>query len=260
MIQGPLPLDWTHRKLGILPRIENSCLQLSQPPSEKRLELWLRACVKIPTMANWYFVKLHTHGVQEPNQDVLLGDSMVRFHEELRERTNRDPLFRFHYVTAREMANIALAAESGGRFRSMRPIVPILTSGTLSRHLVIQLIPSEVAQCPRQPSQNSCGCRRNSIQHCNASAAFTITLSTVDGAGTTHTSTVTDNARAIGCPGPVNLASSELTRASGLLDRVTGSSSNSLGGSSPADSLDLEFHLRGRAEFRRNKDADNYRD
>jgi hypothetical protein len=38
---------------------------------------------------------------------------MVRFHEVLSERANRDPLFRFHYVTAREMANIALAAERG---------------------------------------------------------------------------------------------------------------------------------------------------
>jgi hypothetical protein len=38
---------------------------------------------------------------------------MVRFHEVLRDRAERDPLFRFHYVTAREMANIALAAADG---------------------------------------------------------------------------------------------------------------------------------------------------
>jgi hypothetical protein len=71
------------------------------------------------------FVKLYTHGVNEPNQDVLLGEPMVRFHEMLRERADRDPLFRFHYVTAREMANIALAAEKGpdgpvGEARSFR--------------------------------------------------------------------------------------------------------------------------------------------
>jgi hypothetical protein len=113
MIQGPLLLDWSYRKFGILPRIENSCLQKSQPPGKKRLEHWLRASVKIPTMPHWSFVKLHTHGVQEPNQDVLLGEPMVRFHETLREQADRDPLFRFHYVTAREMANIALAAERG---------------------------------------------------------------------------------------------------------------------------------------------------
>ena len=114
IIQGPLLLDWTQRKLGVLPRIENSCLQKNQPPTNKRLELWLRACVSIPAMQNWRFVKLHTHGVCEPNQDVLLGEEMVRFHEGLHERASRDPLFRFHYVTAREMANLALAAEAGG--------------------------------------------------------------------------------------------------------------------------------------------------
>jgi hypothetical protein len=69
--------------------------------------------VKVVRKPNWYFVKLHTHGVNEPNQDVLLGEPMVRFHEMLQERANRDPLFRFHYVTAREMANLALAAEQG---------------------------------------------------------------------------------------------------------------------------------------------------
>lgn len=113
MIQGPLLLDWKRRKFGIVPKIENSCIQKSQPPDKKRLDLWLRACVNIPTQPNWYFVKLHTHGVNEPNQEVLLGEPMIRFHEVLQERANQDPLFRFHYVTAREMANLALAAAQG---------------------------------------------------------------------------------------------------------------------------------------------------
>jgi len=43
----------------------------------------------------------------------LLGEPMVRFHEMLQERADQDPLFRFHYVTAREMANAALAAADG---------------------------------------------------------------------------------------------------------------------------------------------------
>jgi hypothetical protein len=113
MIQGPLILDWARRKWKIFPKVENSCLQKSQPPDKNRLELWLRASVKVVTKPHWYFVKLHTHGVQEPNQDVLLGEPMVRFHEMLSERANRNPLFRFHYVTAREMTNLALAAERG---------------------------------------------------------------------------------------------------------------------------------------------------
>ena len=110
MIQGPLGLDWSRRKWGVLPRVENACLQKHQPPDTRRLNLWLNSRINIITRPNRLFVKLHTHGANEPNQDVLLGDPMVRFHEALEERVGRDPLFRFHYVTAREMANLALAA------------------------------------------------------------------------------------------------------------------------------------------------------
>jgi hypothetical protein len=113
MIQGPLLLDWSRRKWGILPGIENGNLQKNQPPSGNRLLRWLDAGIKVTGGPNWFFVKLHTHGVNEPNQDVLLGEPMVRFHELLRERADRDSSFRFHYVTAREMANIALAVAEG---------------------------------------------------------------------------------------------------------------------------------------------------
>jgi hypothetical protein len=114
MVQGPLLLDWTKRKFGLLPGVENANLQKTQPPDAARLELWLRACVKVRTRPDWYFVKLHTHGAAEPNQDVLLGEPMVRFHEALRARADRDPSFRFSYVTAREMANLALFADQAG--------------------------------------------------------------------------------------------------------------------------------------------------
>ena len=112
MIQGPLVLDWKTRKFGFLPKIENSCLQKSQPPDTTRLDNWLRACVKVEAHPNWYFVKLHTHGVWEPNQDVLLGSAMEEFYRELGKRTERNSRFRVHYVTARQMANLALAPQS----------------------------------------------------------------------------------------------------------------------------------------------------
>lgn len=113
LIQGPLVLDWTRRKFGVLPRIENACLQASQPPSGKRLDNWLRASIRVDGRPDWYFVKLHTHGALEQNADVLLGPPMVDLHEELSRRTAKQPSFQYHYVTAREMVNIVLAAESG---------------------------------------------------------------------------------------------------------------------------------------------------
>ena len=80
MIQGPLVLNWRRRKWGILPRIENGCLQGNQPPDPDRLDDWLRARVQVPTRPDWYFVKLHTHGAKEENQRVLLGEPMRKFH------------------------------------------------------------------------------------------------------------------------------------------------------------------------------------
>ena len=113
MIQGPLLLDWRRRKAGLLPRLENACLQGNQPPSLDRLDLWLRARVRVPTRPDWYFVKLHTHGAPEGNARVLLGEPTVRFHEALARRAAEDPRFHVHYVTAREMYNLARAAEAG---------------------------------------------------------------------------------------------------------------------------------------------------
>lgn len=111
MIQGPL---WLARPRGrLLPRIENGCLQRSQPPSAARLDRWIRARVSVAQRPDWVFVKLHTHGATEPNQSVLLGEPMVRFHAELARRARESASFRFHYVTAREMYNLARAAESG---------------------------------------------------------------------------------------------------------------------------------------------------
>jgi len=113
LIQGPLLFDWDRRKYGVVPRIENACIQENQAPTAHRLDLWVRARIGVPSRPDWVFVKLHTHGAPEGNQRVLLGDPMVSFHEELARRAHEDPTFRFHYVTAREMYNLAKAAEAG---------------------------------------------------------------------------------------------------------------------------------------------------
>lgn len=107
LIQGPLLLDVKRR------RIENGCLQASQPPDMHRLDLWLKANMRVPGRPDWRFVKLHTHGATEANQKLLLGESMLEFHRGLQRRSGADRQFHFHYVTAREMYNLAKAAEAG---------------------------------------------------------------------------------------------------------------------------------------------------
>jgi hypothetical protein len=117
LVQGPLGPDWTRPKWGFIPRIENGCLQGSQPPRPERIDQWLRARVQVPTRPDWFFVKLYTHGGVEWNQEVLLGESMVNLHRALAERAAADPNFHFHYVTAREMYNLVCAAEDGWQGR-----------------------------------------------------------------------------------------------------------------------------------------------
>jgi len=113
LIQGPLVLDWRRRKWHVLPGIENGCLQATLPPTWHRLQLWLKAAVQVPTRPDWFFVKLHTHGGPEANQRVLLGEQMIEFHRNLARLARNAPNVKYHYVTAREMYNLARAAEAG---------------------------------------------------------------------------------------------------------------------------------------------------
>jgi hypothetical protein len=110
MVQGPLLLDWQRRRMGLIPRIENGCIQGNQAPTAARLDLWLKARIQVPTRPDWYFVKVYTHGAPEDNARVLLGEPMVRFHQALAARAQKDPRFHFHYLSAREMYNLVRAA------------------------------------------------------------------------------------------------------------------------------------------------------
>ena len=68
---------------------------------------------KCPRAPDWFFVKLHAHGAPERDRDSLLGPPMRNFHDALARLADDDPDFHVHYVTAREMVNLALAAEAG---------------------------------------------------------------------------------------------------------------------------------------------------
>lgn len=112
LIQGPLVLRWSGRKWRILPRVENGCVQANQPLHADRIDDWLRAAVRVKSRPDWYFVKLHTHGAPEANAAALIGESAVRFHQALADRAAAQPNFHYHYLTAREMYNLAVAAEA----------------------------------------------------------------------------------------------------------------------------------------------------
>jgi hypothetical protein len=108
MIQGPLVL--ARSSSSWKPVVENGNLIGTQPPHPSRLDDWLRAGVCVQGHPQWLFIKLHTHGAQPQNADVILGDAMKRFHDSLRQAADRRQ-FEYFYVTAREMAMLVHQAE-----------------------------------------------------------------------------------------------------------------------------------------------------
>lgn len=111
MVQGPLTLDWGDRRFGLLPRTENSDLHAGRGPSLRRLKMWLDAGVCVAGRPDWRFVKLHTHGCKDGNIDTLLGPETQQFHRELAQLHRQHPTFRYHYVSAWEMAQLVHQAE-----------------------------------------------------------------------------------------------------------------------------------------------------
>jgi hypothetical protein len=113
IVQGPLGLNWKQRKFGVFPRIENGDLTPANPPTIDRLRLWMDCRIAVESRPNWTFIKLHTHGANERNSAMLLGEPMRAFHRALAEYAAADPSLHIHYVTAREMVNVIHAAEAG---------------------------------------------------------------------------------------------------------------------------------------------------
>ncbi len=113
LIQGPLGLNWKSRKFGLLPRIENGELSGDNPPSKDRVDLWIKTHIHVQGQPNWIFVKLHTHGADEENMGVLLGEPMDRMWTYLEEEYNDGRKYCLHYVTVYELFQAVKAAESG---------------------------------------------------------------------------------------------------------------------------------------------------
>jgi hypothetical protein len=108
LIQGPLSLARRGRGL----RIENGDIHGSDPPSATRLRSWVRQSIHVAGRPEWIFVKIHTHGAPERNASALLGAGGYALHRALAQY-NDGHHWRLHYVTAREMFNIAAAAMDG---------------------------------------------------------------------------------------------------------------------------------------------------
>jgi len=111
MIEGPLAL--ARRPGRLTPRIESAAIDGGDPPSPARVRSWATQEIHVAGRPEWVFVKVHTHGAPEKNAATLLGDAGRAMHETLAREYNDGDRWRLHYVTAREMYNVAVAAMDG---------------------------------------------------------------------------------------------------------------------------------------------------
>ena len=111
MMTGPLAVSRVAgRSLGV--RLEYGAVTAQDPPTLSRVRTWVEQGICVQGQPAWIFVKVYTHGSPELQAAALLGEGGRFLHEALATfNDGRD--FSLHYVTAREMYNVAMAAMAG---------------------------------------------------------------------------------------------------------------------------------------------------
>jgi hypothetical protein len=112
MVEGPLVFDFKRSLRSGRVALESASITRGRPMTLQRLSAWKQARIHVHGRPDWLFIKLHCHGMDPTQKEELLGEPMRRFLQELvdgaRERNET-----LHFVTAREMTNIILAACDG---------------------------------------------------------------------------------------------------------------------------------------------------
>jgi hypothetical protein len=112
IFQGPLLADLPASRRRLRPVVESGAITRTNPMSLRRLAVWKRAKIRVHGRPDWLFVKLHCHSMDPTQTDAVVGDSVRNFLSELvGGAPERKEVL--HFVTAREMTNIALAACDG---------------------------------------------------------------------------------------------------------------------------------------------------
>lgn len=111
MVTGPLSLARRPGSLAV--RIESSAVTARDPATRVRVRTWAEQAIHVAGRPEWIFVKVHTHGAPEEQARSLLGEAGRVMHAALRDEYNDGVEWALHYVTAREMYNVAIAATRG---------------------------------------------------------------------------------------------------------------------------------------------------
>lgn len=138
LMQGPLAIEF--RPGHLLPRLEYGALTAVMPATLRRVHTWVRQNIHVEGRPDWVFVKVYTHGAPDAQGAALLGDGGRALHQALTGHYNDGVNWKLHYVTAREMYNVAKAAMAG-------------RSGDPSQYRNFELAPPPIlADVPRSPA------------------------------------------------------------------------------------------------------------
>ena len=99
---------------GLQPRLEYGALTVNDPMTKYRVRHWVQAGVRVRGQHDWLFIKVYTHSATEDQSGAVLGEGGRQLHQTLM-LLNDGVRNCLHYVTAREMYNIARAAIDGHR-------------------------------------------------------------------------------------------------------------------------------------------------
>lgn len=112
LITGPLSFAFRAGRLP-RPRLEYGALTAHDPGTARRVRSWVAQHIHVLGQPHWVFVKVYTHAAPETQAASLLGAGGQSLHRALADVCNDGIRWQLHYVTAREMYNIARAAMDG---------------------------------------------------------------------------------------------------------------------------------------------------
>jgi len=112
-IQGPLGFRWKKRKGIPIPGVDDGEISANNPPSKDRVDGWVNTGIHVRGREEWVVIKVFTHGAAIEQHGTLLGDPINEMHAYLNRKYNDGTHYALHYVTARELYNIVVAARDG---------------------------------------------------------------------------------------------------------------------------------------------------
>jgi hypothetical protein len=113
LVQGPLVPYIGRSGRGRRLAMDDGDLAACRRYEPARLDRWVQAGIQVQGRADRIFIKLHSHGAEDRNRAVMLGEDLEALFTDAETRYNDGQRYRLHYITARELFNVIKATEAG---------------------------------------------------------------------------------------------------------------------------------------------------